>query len=719
MGRRPLRVASVGGGPAGLYAALLLAKANPDHDITVHERYPPDVTFGWGVVFSDATLGRFREADLRSYTQITDSFVRWSAIDIFYRGERLRSDGHAFAAIARKQLLRILQQRCADLGVTLEFSSEVALDDVAGADLVLGVDGIRSAVRDAHGGWFQPRLDERRAKYIWYGTDLVLDSFTFLFRDSPHGLFQVHAYPFDGTRSTFIVETTEETWRRAGLDTADEAESIAYCEALFADHLRGARLLSNQSRWVNFVTVRNARWVHDNVVLLGDAAHTAHFSIGSGTKLAMEDAIALAQAVDEHPDLPTALAQYEKERRPVVERFQDAAQDSLEYFENIPRYTHLEPLQFAFYLLTRSGRITYDSLRLRDAEFVAGVDRWFARGPAAGEGPGPLLVAPPPALTAIRLRAVELVNRVVVAPVLAAPAADGEPGEDVAAELSSWAASGAGLVLTPPLAVTPEGRATPADPGLYRPEHAAAWSRVVKAARDAGPALVGARLGHAGPRGATRPRREGVDLPLRAGGWPLLAASARPYAPGAAVPAAATPADLDAVIGAFARAAEAADDAGFDLLVVDAADGYLLSSFVSPLTNRRDDGYGGPLEHRLRFPLEVVTAVRAAWGEDRPLAVRLTASDLADGGTTVPDAVAAARAFAAAGCDLVEVRAGHTTPRARPAYGPGHLVGYADQIRNEARVGVLVGGGLITLGDVNTVLAAGRADLAVLDPRRR
>jgi anthraniloyl-CoA monooxygenase len=747
-----MRIGILGGGPAGLYFALLMKKADPRHEVRVIERNPPDATFGWGVVFSEETLGALRDADYESYVPITDTFAKWNAIDVRYRGETIRSRGHAFSGIARKELLRILQERCRQLGVRLEFQRELAdLSAFDDDDLVVAADGVNSLARKLLEPRFEPSLDLHSTKYAWFGADQAVDAFTFIFRDTQHGLFQVHAYPFDAHTSTFIVEAHESTWRRAGLDQMPEEESLRFCEQLFRPELGDHKLLSNRSIWFSFVTLRNRNWHHGRVVLLGDSAHTAHFTIGSGTKLAMEDAISLATAFLRHPaDLEAALTWYELDRQPVIERFQEAARDSATYFESVSRYSGFEPIQFAFNLLTRSGRIGHLELEKRDPRFVAAVDRWFARtatspergaragigaagGGATGGGAGQAgarsvagggvlgldgpLLAPPPLFAPFALRGLELPNRVVLSPASEDDAEDGLPGERHRAELAGALAAGAGLALTEPVAVAADGRITPGTPGLYRDDQASAWRAMVEEARAGGGGRLGVRLTHAGRRGATRPRRHGVDRPLRTGSWQLLGPSPLPYLPGGPVPRELTAADLRAVREAFAMAAGRAAAAGFDLVALDVAHGYLLGSFLSPLTNRRDDAYGGSPEARLRFPLEVLDAVRQVWPADRPLAVTLQADDCARGGLGLDDAVATAATLRAHGCDLVEVASGWTVAIDRPDYRRFYLVPASDRVRNEAGVATVVGGNLTTADDVSTILAAGRADLCLLDPR--
>ncbi len=710
----------LGGGPGGLYAALLLKKAHPAWEIAVLERNPAGATYGWGVVFSDQTLAAFREADYRTFTEITESFVTWEAIDIFVRDQLARCEGHRFAGLARRRLLNILQRRCADLDVALRFETEVGdLAALRQADLVIAADGGNSKTRAAYAEHFQPRLAEGRTRFIWFGTNRLFDSFTFIFRENQHGLFTVHAYPFDGGTGTFIAECADETWRRAGLDQADEAASLSYCESLFADHLRGRKLMSNYSRWLRFTTVRNERWSHENVVLLGDAAHTAHFSIGSGTKLAMEDAIALAQACEQHDLIGAALKQYELARKPKVEALQRAAADSQDYFEHVARYRGFEPIQFAFHLLTRSGRISYDNLRQRDPHFVSTVDRWFAEAGTferSNVATFERFLAPPAMWTPLVLRGALLPNRVVLAARPPYTAEHGAITHSYADQLVRRAHGGAGLVLTEPVAVSASGRITPGCAGIYCPEHIDAWAHVVAAIHAQTPAIVALQLSHAGRRGATRPRTYGVDIPLREGTWALIAPSGVPYSSRNQTPRAMECADMEHICDLFAQAAHMADQAGFDMLMLNMAHGYLLGSFLSPLTNVREDDYGRSPERRMRLPLEVFDAVRAAWPTQKSIVVAINASDWARAGADISDAIGVAQALKAHGCDMIAVYAGQTTTRSRPIYDPGELAQYSDMVRNEGGLPTLATGYLTTSDQVNTLIAGGRADLCIIHP---
>jgi anthraniloyl-CoA monooxygenase len=712
-----VKIVSIGGGPAGLYFALLMKKADPAHDVTVVERNRADDTFGFGVVFSDATLEGFAEADRETHDAIAGSLAHWDDIQIHYRGEVLTSTGHGFSGMSRQVLLDILQRRCAALGVTLEFQKEVGdLAAYGDADLLLGADGVNSGIRSRYAEHFQPRIDWRPNRFVWLGTTLPFPAFTFIFKESEHGLWRVHAYRYDRSMSTFILETTEAAWRRAGLDRVDEDGTLAFAERLFADELRGHRLLANRSLWRGFPTVRNGAWHHGNVVLVGDAAHTAHFSIGSGTKLAMEDAVALARALQRHGEPTKALVAYEEERRPEVEALQRAAQVSLEWFEATERYHgRLEPLQFAMSLLTRSLRVTHENLKVRDPGFVTKVDRWVAaEAERQSRVAVPASPAPPPMFTPFRLRGLVLPNRVVVSPMCQYSAEDGTPNDWHLVHLGSRAIGGAGLVMTEMTDVSREARISPGCTGMYKAEHPAAWRRIVDFVHANSPAKIGVQLAHAGRKGSTRLLWEGIDEPLDSGNWSIVSASALPYLAHSQVPKAIDRADLDRVRENFVRATRMADEAGFDLLELHFAHGYLLASFLSPLTNRRRDEYGGELANRARFPLEIFDAVRAVWPEAKPVSVRLSATDWAEGGTTPEDAVEVARLLGAHGCDIVDVSAGHTVPEQKPAYGRLYQTPFADRIRHEAGIPTMTVGAIASYADVNSIIAAGRADLCVL-----
>jgi anthraniloyl-CoA monooxygenase len=712
-----VKIVAIGGGPASLYFAILTKKADPSQEIVILERNRPDDTFGFGVVFSDATLDNFRDADPETHAAITRAFAHWDDIDIHYQSQVLTSTGHGFSGLSRQRLLDILQSRAAEIGVVTRFSTEV--DRAAaweGANLVLAADGVNSWVRQRYARHFRPQIDWRRNRFVWLGTTFPFPAFTFIFKEDEHGLWRVHAYAYERGHSTFILECTEDTWRRAGLDEASEDDTVAFAQALFARELDGHPVLKNRSLWRSFPVVRNERWHHDNIVLVGDAAHTAHFSIGSGTKLAMEDAIALSRSLADHRDVGRALAAYEAERRPEVETLQRAAQTSLEWFEQTERYHgRLEPVQFAFSLLTRSLRVTHDNLKARDAKLVATVDRWFAEKASHQTGTAVAAAPPPPPMfTPFRLRSLVLANRVVVSPMCQYSAEDGTPGDWHLVHLGSRAIGGAGLVMTEMTDVSREGRISPGCTGMYKPEHVTAWKRIVDFVHGASPARIGIQLAHAGRKGSTRRLWEGIDEPLVEGNWPLISASPIPYFPYSQVPRAMDRGDMDGVRDDFVRAVLMADQAGFDLLELHFAHGYLLASFLSPLTNRRDDEYGGSMVNRLRFPLEVFDAVRAAWPAAKPTSVRLSATDWKDGGLQPIEAVEIAQALRVHGCDIVDVSAGNTVPDQQPAYGRLFQTPFSDRIRHEAGIATMTVGAVASYADVNSILAAGRADLCVL-----
>lgn len=720
---KPRRIAVIGGGPGGLYAAALLKRLDPSREVTVLERNAPDDTFGFGVVLSDETLGGIEHADPVVYAALQKEFVRWDDIDIVHRGRTLTSGGHGFAALGRRRLLAVLHERCRSLGVELRFRTQAppAPELSAAYDLVIAADGVHSGTREAYAEAFRPQLTTHRCRYIWLAADFALDAFRFEIAETEHGVMQLHAYPYarpsaghrSGTgpagprasASTVIVEMREEVWQSAGLDRMDEAASAAYCAKLFPETLGGRPLRGNNSQWIAFRTVSNARWSYGNTVLLGDAAHTAHFSIGSGTKLAVEDALALAACLEENDTLPAALAAYETERRPVVRSTQRAARASLEWFEDLATYVDQPPHQFAFNLLTRSRRVTHDNLRLRDPGFVAAVER------AADVPEGT-----PPMFTPFRLGGLELRNRVVVSAMDMYSAEDGLPGDFHLVHLGSRALGGAGLVMTEMVCVSPEGRITPGCTGLWSEEQGAAWRRITDFVHTGSPgAAIGVQLGHSGRKGSTRLMWEGIDDPLPEGNWPVVAPSPLPYRPGInQIPRQLERHELATVRDQFRAAARRAAAAGFDLLELHCAHGYLLSSFLSPLTNHRTDAYGGDRDGRLRFPLEVLDAVRGEWPDDRPLTVRISATDWAEGGTTGEDALAIAAALAEHGADAIDVSTGQVVSDERPDYGRSYQTPYADRIRNTLGIPVVAVGAISSWDDVNSLLLAGRADLCAL-----
>ncbi len=723
-----MRITCLGGGPAGLYFALLMKKQDPTHEVRVIERNKPGDTFGWGVVFSDQTLGALREADPETADEILTSFNHWDDIEVRFKGKTLRSGGHGFCGIGRKKLLNILQRRCEELGVELIYEVETVGDEGIEADLIIACDGLNSRVRAKYAQTYKPNIDTRRCRFVWLGTERLFEAFTFDFQQTEWGWFQAHAYQFDGTHSTFIVETPDEVWRAAGLEDMSKEEGIAFCERLFADVLEGHKLISNSahlrgsSQWVRFPRVICDAWVHTRddgtpVVLMGDAAHTAHFSIGSGTKLALEDAISLAGHIGEarrrSQTLRDALDAYQAARSVEVLRIQNAARNSTEWFEEVARHARLPPEQLAYSLLTRSQRISHENLRLRDAAYVGGYEEWFAA--QAGLPAAPV----PPMFTPFRLRDLTLHNRVVVSPMAQYSAAAGVVGDFHMVHLGARAHGGAALVFAEMTAPSADGRITPGCPGLYTDEQERAWARVVGYIHAHTPAKVAMQLGHAGAKGATRLAWDGIDLPLREGEggegpWPLISASPQRYLPVSQEAREMTRADMDRVRDEFAAAARRAAAAGFDWLELHCAHGYLLSSFISPLTNQRADEYGGELASRLRYPLEVFAATRAAWPAARPMSVRISAHDWVEGGLTPREAVEVARAFRDAGADIIDVSSGQVSKAERPVYGRMWQTPFSELIRSSLQVPTIAVGAISEADHVNSIIAAGRADLCAV-----
>lgn len=731
----PLSIVCIGGGPAGLYFGLLMKKQHPACRVVVIERNRPDDTFGWGVVFSDQTFDRLVAADEATAGAIRQAVHRWDAIDVHFKGETVRSGGHGFSAIGRKHLLDILRHRCAALGVELVFETEVTDDREAAAryraDLVIAADGLHSATRSRYAATFAPDIDTRKCRFVWLGTTKLFSSFTFAFEETAYGWFQAHAYRYDEGTSTFIVETPEQVWREAGLDRMRPEEGVAFCERLFAKYLDGHRLLRNAGHgsgdWSRFPRIACRRWIHWNeiegrrvpVVLMGDAAHSAHFSIGSGTRLALEDAIDLAHALaaQDAGGLEQVLDTYEQRRATEVLKLQSAARNSMEWFENVGRYARMEAPQFAYALLTRSQRISHENLRLRDPAYMSSYEAWFAEraARAADMPPGRDETALPPMLTPFRLRGVTLKNRIVVSPMAQYSAEDGLVGDYHLVHLGARAMGGAALVCAEMTAVSADARITPGCPGLYKPEHVAAWKRVVDFVHANTDAKIAIQLGHAGAKGSTRRAWDGIDQPLETGNWPLVSASPQQYLDGVSQLArAATHADLARIKADFVHAAQAAAEAGFDWLELHCAHGYLLSSFISPLTNRRQDEYGGSLENRCRYPLEVFRAIRVAWPQDKPISVRISAHDWVEGGTTPDDAVEIALLFKAAGADIIDCSSGQVSKRERPVYGRMFQTPFADRIRHEAGIPTIAVGAISEADHANGIIAAGRADLCAI-----
>jgi anthraniloyl-CoA monooxygenase len=714
-----MNVHVLGGGPAGLYFAILMKKAWPQTRITVFERNKPDDTFGFGVVFSDQTLAGFEAYDLETYRQIVGHFAYWDDIEIHFRDQVFRIGGNGFCGTSRAMLLKILSRRAYSLGIDIRYGEEAdpSKMQVRGADLVVAADGINSRTRELFKEHFKPSIELRPNYFAWMGSDRPMDAFNFFFRDTPHGIFIAHCYQYQPGRSTWVMETDPETFKRAGLDKLDEAGSARFLEGVFAEELNGHKLITNRSTWRNFPTIRCEKWTAENIVLIGDAKATAHFSIGSGTKLAMEDAIALYEAFRHTGgrDVKAALSRFESARREEVEKTQHSADVSLVWFEHVKRFWDMDPTRFAFGLMTRSKAITYDNLALRAPEFVKHADRLVAKEAEKQGFPVDSADPAPPMFQPFRLRGMSIANRVVVSPMCQYSAKDnGVPNDWHMVHYGSRAIGGAGLMFTEMTDVSALARITPGCTGLYNDAQEAAWKRIVDFVHANAATKFCLQLGHAGRKGSTRLMWDGIDEPLPDGNWPVVAASAIPYYAHSQVPRAMTRADMDATIADYVQAAQRADRAGFDMIELHAAHGYLLASFISPLTNKRTDEYGGVLANRMRFPLEVFRALRKAWPQDKPMSVRISATDWQDGGLTGDDAVEVARAFAEAGCDLIDVSTGQTTPDAEPLYGRMYQTPFSDQIRNDAGIATMCVGAITSADQVNTIIAAGRADLVAL-----
>mgnify|MGYP001172217078 FL=1 len=713
-----MKITCVGGGPASLYFCILAKKNNPDWQITIYEQNPDKVTWGFGVVFSDETMENFKHADFETYRDITESFVHWDDIDVFHKGEKITSSGHGFAGMQRLKLLQILEARARELGVVI--LHDVVIDSIEkykDSDLIVAGDGVTSFIRDQNAAEFGSDVVFRPNKFVWLGSTMAFDAFTFYFNEYEGGLWRAHCYQYMPGNSTFIIETTEDTWRKAGLDNATEEDTVAYCAKVFEKELGDDKLITNNSVWRSFPRVKNAKYYHDNIVLLGDALHTAHFSIGSGTKLAMEDAVALYDAIHENSnDVKSALPAFQKKREPDVNALQRAAQVSMEWFEDVERYHDvMEPMQFSYQLLTRSLRINHENLRLRDDHLVATMDDWVADKAAKQTGVKRSNETPPPIFTPYKLRGMLLENRIAVSPMCMYSAEDGLIGDWHLVHLGSRAMGGAGLIMTESTAISADGRITPGCAGMYNDNHVAAWKRVVDFVHDNSYSKIGMQISHAGRKASTRLQWEGGEqAPLSSGAWDIISASPIPYSASNPTPKEMNEADMEDVLNDFVMAAARADKAGFDMLELHCAHGYLLNTFISPKTNIRSDDYGGSLENRLRYPLKVFETIREKWPEQKPISVRISATDWIEEGITPQDAVEIARAFKNIGCDILDVSSGQVVSEEKPEYGRLFQLPFSDRIRLEAEIPTMTVGNIQSYADANSIIASGRGDICVI-----
>ncbi|MCH8126901.1 bifunctional salicylyl-CoA 5-hydroxylase/oxidoreductase [candidate division KSB1 bacterium] len=712
-----MKVAIIGGGPAGLYFAIQMKMKDPSHELSIFERNERGNTYGWGVVFSDGTLDNLKSVDAETYTQITDAFVHWDDIDVHFGGKIIKSGGHGFSGISRQTLLEILTKRAEEVGVKIDFENDIQNDtEFMGADLIVAADGANSIIRKKYENKFKPDFDFRHCKYVWLGTRKTFGAFTFIFKETEFGWFQAHCYRFEKGMSTFIVECYKDVWYKAGIDMMSKEEGIEYCENLFAEYLDGHHLISNAENlrgsavWMSFPRVNCENWYHNKTVLLGDAAATAHFSIGSGTKLALESAIALSNKIHEYDDLETALQNYQEERRIEVLRLQSAARNSTEWFEQVGLKGHLEPEQFAYSLITRSQRVSHENLRLRDKAYLENFEKWLGTKSTGREH----AKAIPPMFLPFRIREMEIKNRVVCSPMAMYSAVDGKVTDFHFVHFGVRAMGGAGLLFTEMTCVSPDARITPGCAGLYSDEHTTAWKRIVDFVHQYGEIKFGLQIGHAGRKGSTKLGWEGYDVPLDGDNWPIYAPSPIPYTEQNQVPVEMTTEDMVRIKKDFVAATLKADEAGFDLLELHCAHGYLLSSFISPITNIRSDDFGGSLENRMRYPLEVFDAMRAVWPENKPMSVRISASDWVKNGITIDDSIEIAKMLKQHDVDIVDVSAGQVSPDQEPVYGRMYQVPFSERIRLEVGIATMAVGNIYEPDHVNSIIAAGRADLCLL-----
>ena len=706
--QKPKSIAVIGGGPGGLYFSILTKKAFPDCQIDVYERNKADDSFGFGVVFSDETLSEFLTRDPKSYDLIRKHFAYWDDLDVARDGEIVRISGNGFCGCSRKTLLQLLQQRCLEEGVNLHF--EHAIEDVSTlkADYIVACDGINSAIRTQFASDFGTKTELKKNKFVWLGSTKPLDAFTYFFRTTEFGPFVAHSYQYQEGMSTWIFECSEETWENAGFETTNEEATISKISSIFKEELDGHGLISNRSHWRQFPAITNEKWHKDNIVLLGDSKATAHYSIGSGTKLAMECAISLSDAIVKFgTNKEAAFAEYENLRRNRVEMIQYAANVSLDWFENMDRYIDFDFNQFAFGVMTRSKKVTFENLAIRDASFPEKVLTEFNINNKIPN------VKTPAAFNPFYIKNLKLENRIVMAPMGQYQAENGLPNSWHFSHYTQRALGGLGLIITEMTAISQSGRITLGCTGIYDENQVLEWKKINNFIHENSACKVAIQLGHSGRKGSVKKPWETEKL-ADSQQWELISASPIPFAENGIVPKNMTVTDMDLIVKQFENAAQNAEEANFDMIELQAHHGFLLASFLSPLTNNRTDEFGGTISNRLKFPLKVFKAIRTIFPAEKPIAVRISATDWTENGISQQDVLTIAEAFKGAGADIINVSTGNTVSNQQPQTGRMWQTPFSDLIRNTVHIPTITAGSITDVDQINTIILNGKADLVAL-----